>query len=183
VRGYDEPAAGQQDFTIRFMREADLEQVQDIDRQSFTLPWPGQSYKYELEENTASLCFVAEIGSAGTRNVVGMLVAWLLLDEVHIATIAVHPEFRRRGIGRELVSATLRAAVDRGAVSATLEVRAGNTAAQELYRDFGFDEVGRRPGYYKDNAEDALIMTVYDLDEHYFEWLEEEKKGGMWEVD
>jgi [ribosomal protein S18]-alanine N-acetyltransferase len=162
---------------IRFMEEQDLEQVQEIDRQSFSLPWPGQSYQYELKENTASLCFVAASEEGSSQKVLGMLVAWMLLDEVHIATIAVREEHRRLGIGRMLVKAALRAAVDRGAVSATLEVREGNIAAQELYRDFCFDEVGRRHGYYKDNGEDALIMTVYDLDNHYFEWLEGEQGG------
>jgi [ribosomal protein S18]-alanine N-acetyltransferase len=185
VTGLEESAAMRRNFagTIRFMEEADLDQVQEIDRQSFSLPWPGQSYQYELKENTASLCFVAETEEGGSRKVVGMLVAWMLLDEVHIATIAVRPEYRRQGVGRELVKGALRAAVDRGAITATLEVRAGNTAAQELYRDFGFDEVGRRPAYYKDNAEDALIMTVYDLDEDYFRWIEAEEKGGRQEVE
>jgi [ribosomal protein S18]-alanine N-acetyltransferase len=163
------------DFTVRYMKEEDLDQVQEIDRQSFSLPWPGQSYAYELKENTASLCFVVEEDEHPGK-IVGMLVAWMLLDEVHIATIAVRPEYRRLGIGRNLVKTALRAAVDRGAISATLEVRAGNTAAQELYRDFGFEEVGRRSGYYKDNAEDALIMSVFDLDDHYFQWLEDEQE-------
>jgi [ribosomal protein S18]-alanine N-acetyltransferase len=164
------------DFIVRFMKEEDVDQIQEIDSQSFSLPWPAQSYIYELNENTASLCFVAEADENNSRKILGMLVAWMLLDEVHIATIAVRPENRRQGIGRELVKTALRAAIDRGAVSATLEVRSGNIAAQELYRDFGFNEVGRRPRYYKDNAEDALIMSVYDLDDYYFQWLEDEQE-------
>jgi [ribosomal protein S18]-alanine N-acetyltransferase len=161
------------DLIVRYMKEEDLDQVQEIDRQSFHLPWPGPAFRYELMENTASLCFVAETAdSNGPRKVVGLLVAWMILDEVHIATIAVRPGYRQQGVGHELVKAALRAGVDRGAVSSALEVRAGNLPAQALYRDFGFDVVGRRPGYYKDNSEDALLMSLYDLDESYFAWLD-----------
>ena len=62
-----------------------------------------------------------------------------------------------------------------GAHTATLEVRAGNIAAQSLYRDFSFDIIGRRPHYYIDNNEDALIMTLEDMDEEYLEWLGDDK--------
>jgi [ribosomal protein S18]-alanine N-acetyltransferase len=157
---------------IRPMQPADIEAVHAIDQASFPTPWPVGSYLYEVNENTASLCLVAEIAlEDNAREVVGMAVAWMILDEAHIATIAVHPHYRRQGIGCQLLTDLLEEAIGRGATTATLEVRAGNVAAQALYRDFGFDIVGRRPAYYKDNSEDAILMSVFDLDQDYLDWL------------
>jgi ribosomal-protein-alanine N-acetyltransferase len=92
--------------------------------------------------------------------VVGMAVVWLVVDEAHIATIAVHPEFRGRGLGKRLLAVILEDSRRQGMATATLEVRAGNQTAQAMYRDFGFEVKGLRKGYYKDNQEDALIMTA-----------------------
>ncbi len=92
-----------------------------------------------------------------------MIVVWLIVDEAHIATIAVHPDFRRRGIARELMVTAIRECITHGAVSATLEVRQHNLGAITLYRQLGFEAVGRRPRYYQDTHEDAIIMTVADL--------------------
>lgn len=160
---------------IRPMQEADLEQVHEIDRRSFSLPWPPRSFHFELIENKVSLTWTAEVELAdGSRRVAGMIVVWLIEDEAHIATIAVHHDFRRQGIGRELLRVALQESIAKGAVTATLEVRAGNEAAQALYRDFGFDVVGSRPNYYRDNSEDALLMSIHDLDRDYLEWLDDE---------
>lgn len=165
------------DILIRPMRLDDLEQVQAIDRVSFSMPWPPSSYRYELEENQFSFLYVAEhIRETGTPRVVGMIVVWMIMDESHIATLAVLPEFRRRGISQRLLKAALMESVSRGARLATLEVRANNMVAQALYRRFRFVVVGRRPRYYQDNQEDALVMTVdlqqsVDQDLTYLEWL------------
>ena len=85
---------------------------------------------------------------------------WLVVDEAHIATIAVDPDFRRRAIGRRLLNTALFTSWRKGMLRATLEVRAGNLIAQNLYRSLGFTEVGRRYHYYRDNNEDALLLTV-----------------------
>jgi ribosomal-protein-alanine N-acetyltransferase len=143
------------------MALADLPRVVEIDRASFTLPWPEHSYRFELRENPASHCWVAETGGV----IVGLMVIWLIEDEAHIATIAIHPDFRGRGIGRDLLVAGLRDAVGHGAVAATLEVRERNEAAIHLYRRFGFEVVGRRKRYYHDTNEDALIMTLERADQ------------------
>ncbi len=141
---------------LRKMTLDDLEQVVAIDQISFSLPWPPRSFRFELTDNPASRCWVAELDG----RVVGMLVAWLIVDEIHIATIAAHPGFRKQGIGEKLLSHTLQSAKDEGAVSSFLEVRESNTAALELYRKFGYVEDGRREGYYKDNGESAILMSV-----------------------
>lgn len=148
------------------MVEADLPQVLEIDQQSFSMPWPLSAYYYELRENPNSLLWVAETETAAMDcKVVGMIVVWLVVDEAHIATLAVNPHYRQRGIARDLLTWALKAIVQKGFCIATLEVRAGNIAAQNLYRTFGFQIVGCRPRYYRDNNEDALIMTVEGLDQ------------------
>lgn len=154
--------------TIRRMNLNDIDRVHHIDQLSFTMPWPISSYRYELNENLAALLHVAETTSEnGTEIVVGMIVAWLIIDETHIATIAVHPNYRRQGIGKKLLVASLEEAIGRGARLATLEVREGNQAAIQLYNQFGFVVEGRRPRYYHDTHEDAIIMTVTGLDNDY----------------
>jgi ribosomal-protein-alanine N-acetyltransferase len=161
-------------FHIRPMILADLDQVQAIDKDSFTLPWPASAYRHEIENNQLSLCLVAETIPAGQpAQIAGFIVVWLILDEAHIATIATHPVYRQMGIARRLLAESLRASRQRQASSATLEVRASNLAAQELYFQFGFEIVGRRRRYYRDNQEDALIMTLANLDAAYIRWLGE----------
>jgi ribosomal-protein-alanine N-acetyltransferase len=92
-----------------------------------------------------------------------MIVIWLLVDEAHIATIATHPDFRRQGIAGRLLLHALSEVKKEGATHSVLEVRKSNTAAQEMYRKFGFIESGRRPHYYRDNREDAVLMTLQEL--------------------
>jgi ribosomal-protein-alanine N-acetyltransferase len=164
---------------IRHMQADDLEQVHGIDKISFSMPWPESAYRYELFENQNSLQWVAEARQPdGTGRVVGMVVVWLVVDEAHIATIAVHPDFRGRGIAQELLCAALIESIEKGMHRATLEVRAHNLAAQRLYRRFNFREAGIRPRYYRDNFEDALIMSTSKLDQEYVKWL----KDGAWKL-
>ncbi|MDW8326404.1 MAG: ribosomal protein S18-alanine N-acetyltransferase [Anaerolineales bacterium] len=150
----------------------DIPQVVAIDRLSFPQPWTEQSYRFELLENRNAhflVAYLAESLSASTwlarllgrgprRRVVGYAGLWVVADEGHINTLAVHPAWRRRGIGERLLQALLDKASVLGALSATLEVRVNNLAAQSLYRKFGFVEVGRRKRFYRD-GEDALLMT------------------------
>lgn len=151
-------------LNIRPMQLRDLQRVVAIDRLSFSMPWSERAFLYELGENPDSELFVAEVGLPdGEMQVVGSIVIWVILDEAHIATISVHPDYRGLGISRGLIQAGLNAGVERGCQSATLEVRAGNLIAQALYRTFGFEIVGIRPRYYRDNDEDALIMTLHEL--------------------
>ena len=99
------------------MRTDDIPQVAALDHLSFADPWPQGSFEYELKANNYSLCLVAEDpGAVEGQNIVGALVIWLIVDEAHIATIAVHPGYRHRGIGRSLLAEGLLQAADRGAV-------------------------------------------------------------------
>jgi len=167
-----QPANPQPIIHIRPMRLEDLEQVHTIDRASFSMPWPESSYRYELLENPNSRSWVAVTNASDDNQpVTGVVVIWLIEDEAHIATIAVHPEYRGQGISRELLAFALSNVIQEGARLATLEVRANNLIAQALYLRFRFEIVGRRPRYYRDNDEDALIMTADGLDDTYLRWL------------
>ncbi len=153
-----------QELLIRRMEEKDIPQVYAIDVASSALPWSELSLRFELNQNPAARLWVAGImDETGEERVVGLLVLWVIMDEVHIANIAVHPDFRRRHIGQRLLAKGLLAASEEGARSAFLEVRRGNLAAQSLYRQFGFVETGIRPRYYRDNSEDAVLMTLENL--------------------
>jgi len=143
----------------------DVPAVIELDKLSFSLPWPERSFRYELTENSASRCWVAELDG----RIVAMLVAWFLVDEAHIATVATHPDLRRQGIAKKLLAYALQHMKSEGAASSFLEVRAGNTAAQEMYRKFGYQVAGRRKHYYKDNGEDAILMSLESLNIRMFE--------------
>lgn len=154
----------QPQVTIRRMAVSDVEAVHALDEQSFPLPWPKNSYYFELRENPASRCWVAEVETpAGEMKLAAMLVLWLILDEAHIATLAVHPDERRRYIGQHLLARALLDASKEGAQCSFLEVRRGNAAAQALYYRFGYEVTSVRSRYYRDNGEDALLMTLYEI--------------------
>jgi ribosomal-protein-alanine N-acetyltransferase len=144
---------------IRRMNIEDLKQVIEIDRSSFSLPWPERSFRFEITENPAAHCWVTEQDG----RVVCFLVYWLIMDEAHIATLATRADQRRNGFGKTLMSHGLMEAGRQGAHSAYLEVRAGNLIAQEMYLKMGFIETDRRPRYYRDNGEDAILMTLKSL--------------------
>jgi len=144
---------------IEPMRIADIPEVQAIEHASFTTPWPPQAYRSELETNRLATYLVARIDGM----VVGFAGVWMMVDEAHITTFAVHPAWRRRRIGERLLLAVMDLALDRQAREATLEVRLSNLAARRLYEKYGFRPVGLRPRYYSDDDEDALIMTTEPL--------------------
>jgi [ribosomal protein S18]-alanine N-acetyltransferase len=137
----------------------DLPAVHAIEQASFTAPWPPHAYRSELESNRLAHYLVARAGDA----VVGYGGMWLMVDEAHITTFAIHPAWRRQRIGERLLLAFLDLAIDQRAHEATLEVRLSNLAARKLYEKYGFRPVGLRPRYYSDDQEDALIMTTAPL--------------------
>ena len=144
---------------IEPMRIDDLPAVHAIERASFDAPWPPEAYRNDLETNRLAQYLVARVGD----EIAAYGGMWLMVDEGHIITFAVHPEWRRQHIGERLLLAFLDLAADRGAHEATLEVRLSNLPARRLYEKFGFRPVGLRPRYYSDNGEDALIMTTDPL--------------------
>ena len=146
------------------MVEADVTVVHALDVASFSLPWPLSAYQFEVTRNPDSLPLVIDVKDVqGNWQIAGAMVIWLILDEAHIGTIAIDAEYRRKGLARILLGEGLLISHTKGAVAAYLEVRRGNIGAQELYRQFGFTIEGVRPHYYKDNHEDALLLTLKPL--------------------
>jgi ribosomal-protein-alanine N-acetyltransferase len=156
------------DFYIRPMKPNDVDQVHNIDKLSFTLPWPARSYYFELQ-NPNGRSWVVEITEPnGQKIIAGMLVLWLIVDEAHIGTIAIHPDYRQHGYGSKLLGHAIRSVQSEGAEIVYLEVRRGNLTAQAMYNKFGFELSGVRKGYYSDNHEDALLYTLYELQQKEF---------------
>jgi [ribosomal protein S18]-alanine N-acetyltransferase len=145
---------------VELMTVDDLPEVQVIERESFTTPWPPHAYRQELENNRLAQYIVARCGDT----IVGFAGIWLLVDEAHVTTFATRRSWRRLGIGDRLILALLDLARTRGAHEATLEVRPSNLPARRLYEKYGFKVVGVRLRYYSDDNEDALIMTTESLD-------------------
>jgi len=141
----------------------DLGAALDIDRRSFALPWTESSFRFEITENPSSRPLMLEIWEHEQWQPAGVMVSWVILDEAHIGTIAVDPDYRRRGLGEVLLAYALNCLAGEGVQQVFLEVRAGNQPAQNLYLKFGFFVDGVRRRYYKDNGEDALLMRLADL--------------------
>lgn len=140
------------------LRIADLDEVLEIERLSFRTPWSKYAFIHEIEFENSVFETVKVEGK-----LVGYGGFWHILDEAHITNIAIHPEHRRRGLGRRLLIHLLELAVEKGVSKATLEVRRSNAAAQRLYKDFGFQMIAVRRHYYSEENEDALVMWNADI--------------------
>ncbi len=139
---------------IEPMRVEDLDEVDLIERASFKTPWPAQTFLDELERPVARVLVARANG-----RVVGFANYWVVLDEVSLLAIAVHPDHRGRGAATAMMAAMLEEARGAGCRSVLLEVRAGNQPAIALYRRHGFKDSHRRRAYYLD-GEDALVMCL-----------------------
>jgi ribosomal-protein-alanine N-acetyltransferase len=152
-------------LTIDAMQTGDIEAVHEIERLSFSTPWPTYAFEQELRGNRLARYVVARAGTAAGVRVVGFAGLWLMVDEGHITTFGVHPDWRRQGVGARLLLRLVDIALELRATRMTLEVRVGNHPAQELYRRFGFAIAGTRVRYYTDDGEDAFVMTTPTLSE------------------
>jgi ribosomal-protein-alanine N-acetyltransferase len=152
------------------MRRRHLRGVVQIEQQTNHRPWSHGLFAGELRLPTSRLYLVALSGSV----VLGFGGAMFTGYEAHITNVAVDPAHHRRQIGTRLMLVLLRGCASRGVEDVTLEVRATNRAAQELYRRFGFAPGGIRPNYYADLGEDALIMWAHDIrEDRYGQRLDE----------
>jgi len=134
--------------------EEHIDDIVVVEKLSFKIPWSRQSITDEFMHNKSAVYFCA----LADGKAIGYAGMWLICDEGHITNIAVHPEFRRCGVGSALMEALLEEAKKRNLTALTLEVRKSNHAAQSVYRKYGFEEGGLRKAYYADNNEDAIIM-------------------------
>jgi len=143
------------DCPIRPASPADAEELSRLERRCFSDPWSPAGFR-EVLESPGGFGLVAEAHGALKAYMLGRQ----LLDEGEILNLAVAPEWRRRGLGRKLLEASLRAFMDRGVTQVFLEVRESNRAAQRMYFARGFQPVGHRHDYYRNPAEDALVLRL-----------------------
>lgn len=147
------------DLEILPMTIDDLEDVLNIERLSYSSPWLKSQFEKELQ-NPFSNKFIAKAAHDSRQETAAFIIFWVVADEAHILNIAVHPDFRRKGIAKSLLFFTLNSMEERGVKEVFLEVRRSNVSAQKLYKDFGFKEIGVREGYYGNNNEDAIVMAL-----------------------
>jgi ribosomal-protein-alanine N-acetyltransferase len=139
----------------RLADDRDLDDVAALEAASFTNPWTREMLAGELARNPFARVYVVRV--AGCR-VAAFCACWIVVDELHINTVAVAHEHRRRGLATALMRQILTEVADEGITRATLEVRRSNEAAQQLYARLGFSTAGIRRGYYTHPEEDALIL-------------------------
>jgi ribosomal-protein-alanine N-acetyltransferase len=138
------------------MRATDVEAVVAIETEAFTSPWSAETITNLLDRPGLELLVLED----EREGVIGYAVLWCILDQGELANVAVTPRLRGRGLGTHLLARVLEVARARGVEMVFLEVRPSNERAVDLYRRFGFTEVGRRKAYYEHPKEDALIMSA-----------------------
>lgn len=144
---------------ITSLVEADIPEIMAIEKATWKTHWPESAFMNELNTNRLAHYFTAR----HEGKVVGYAGVWIVIDEAHITTLAVHADYRRRKIGEQLLMRLLAASFANGARRATLEVRETNLAAQELYKKFGFTVAGTRKNYYQEDHENAVVMWSGNL--------------------
>ncbi len=172
-------------LTCRILTDELLSAVLDLDQVCLGGLWTEAGYRRELESPNSDLLVLL-----ANHQVIGLGCLWAILDEAHITTLAIHPDYHRRHLGQLLLIQLLQLAYRRALTHATLEVRASNHRALGLYQKFGFQTAGQRKGYYKD-GEDALILwrsqlqtpefldllaclqseCVATFSQHHYQWL------------
>lgn len=140
------------------MEEKDLPAVLAIERVSFPNPWHESTFRGEIHNRSISFPYV--MLKEGENKVVGYVIYWKVGDEVQVNNIAVHPDYRRRGLGEALLRHVIAKAKEQGVNFISLEVRRSNLAAQSLYRKLGFEPLGVRRFYYSNPIEDAIVMGL-----------------------
>jgi ribosomal-protein-alanine N-acetyltransferase len=144
---------------IRDATHRDLPRIVEIERVAFPTPWSLNSFQRELTLPFSRLT-VAAIGESESGSISGFLCRWIVADECHVLNIAVHPDYRRAGIGADLLNAAIADAISKKASVVTLEVRRSNLPARCLYRKYEFEERRLRKHYYGP-GEDAIVMELH----------------------
>ena len=152
-------------LAISPMAVDDITEVLRVESLCFVTPWPRNAFRNELTDNRLAHYFVGRLGD----EIVAYGGLWVILEDAHITTVAVHPAQQRQHYGERILITMLEEAIDRGACWMTLEVRESNHAAQALYKKYGFSIVNTRRGYYSDNDENALVMWAGNLKSPVFQ--------------
>jgi ribosomal-protein-alanine N-acetyltransferase len=150
-------------LTIAPMTPNDIRSVMRIEALSFATSWPPSALASELSDNKLAHYFVGRVDDSLPDEIVVYGGIWVILEDSHVTTIAVHPERRGQRYGEEMLVHLLHQAIERGASWITLEARESNVIAQNLYRKYGFTIVSTRRAYYSDNGENAVVMWAGNL--------------------
>ena len=142
-----------QGAVIRSMRKEDVLQITQIEKLSFPSPWSCGIFSSELDRKNFAFYYVIEYQD----EIIAYIGYWKAANEAHLVNMAVHPAFRRKGLGSKLLKYILEKAQNQGLNTITLEVRRFNLAAQRFYESFDFKKIAISPGYYVETGEDALV--------------------------
>lgn len=145
-------------LTVELMTPSDIPRIKEIEKQCFTDIWPEDGFQRELENEKVALYLTAKLSDS----VIGYMGAWLILEEAHVTTFGVDPDYRGRKVASTLMLCFMREAVKRGIKWSTLEVSEKNVSAIKLYAKFGYKTVNIRKNYYGEN-ENALLMWVGNM--------------------
>ncbi len=146
-----------QHLCVDLMKATDIPEILEIECVSYPTPWTERMFLDEIKTSHAQ-CLVVKTEIEGRSIIAAYIIFWLIADEVHLHNLTVRPEFRRQGLALNLIKLMKDIGHQVGATRQTLEVRESNIIAINLYRKCGFIVKGRRPLYYTDTQEDALIM-------------------------
>ncbi|MGL4789834.1 MAG: ribosomal protein S18-alanine N-acetyltransferase [Anaerotignaceae bacterium] len=151
---------------IKPMTMESVDDVVKVEEACFHIPWTKADFVKEVSENKMAIYRIAVVDG----KVVGYAGMWHVVTEGHITNVAVHPDYRRQGVGEALIEEFIKVAEELEMIGITLEVKISNMGAQKLYTKFGFKPEGFRKNYYKDTNEDAVIMWKYfEFYENYSE--------------
>jgi ribosomal-protein-alanine N-acetyltransferase len=145
------------------MCNADVRTVMRIESLSFSSSWPTSAFQSELNDNKLAYYFVGRDAAGRDADVVAYGGIWVILDDAHITTLAVHPDRRGYRYGEQILVHMLHESIARGASWITLEARESNEIAQNLYHKYGFATIATRRAYYSDNGENAVVMWAGNL--------------------
>jgi ribosomal-protein-alanine N-acetyltransferase len=190
-------------YVVERMTIADVPAVAALERRVFPLPWSAHVFEYELRHNPMAYFVVVRPRNPGTiqeqvtslaikargkpeqepssQEMLGYGGFWFIVGEAHICTLAVHPDWRGRGLGELVLVHLIDRATEMDAAVLTLEVRASNVVAQNMYRKYGFVQTGVGKRYYTDSGEDAIIMTTDLISSAAFQGQFQALKVSLWQ--
>ncbi len=146
----------EENIIIEDIKEDDLLDVMEIEKEAFSDPWTIDMFYSELYNTFSHLWGVKDISG----RLIGYICFWRVVDEAHILNLAVHKLYRRKRIASRILLLSIDYWKKEGIKTVLLEVRRSNKAAQELYKKYGFNVIVSRPKYYKNPVEDALVMAL-----------------------
>jgi len=149
-------------LNYRRITHEDIDAVTELERSSFSRPWPRSAFKEIVDKKDATYYLAEDLDA---KIIVGGCVIFHIVDEGDITNVAVAKDYRGQGIATKLLDYAIKQGEEEGILDFTLEVRAGNEPAIRVYEKNGFEGVGIRPGFYEDPKEDALVMWRYHAED------------------